>query len=93
MARVNAKQPMFARSPWERQLESLSKSALMDVVVDCCKRMFGEDVYAKNQKACINEVVDVILRHRGDKNPFQHASGTVAIGSAFDERPHERLNS
>jgi hypothetical protein len=91
MARISAKQPIFATSVASRELERLSKAALMDIVVDCCKRMFGEDVYEANQNACLNEVCQVVLRHRGDKNPWEHSSGTAQIGAAFDEKPYHRI--
>ena len=53
MARINAKPPLFAVRPAELELERLSKAALVDVVIDCCKGMFAEDVFADRPASCL----------------------------------------
>lgn len=90
MTRINAKGSLFASEPSERELHRLSKAALIDIVIDCCKRMYGEDVYADEMNACLNDACQAILRERGDKNPWAYSPGTAVVGAAFDDRPHER---
>lgn len=87
---MNKKDPIFIDSPSSKELLRLSKNALIDVVIDCCKRMFGEDVFEESPSACLNEVCHTTLRMRGDKNPWDGASGTAQVGQAFDDRPYER---
>ncbi len=88
MARINAKHPIFVDSPATREIERLSKAALTDCLIDCCKRMYGEDVFADSPSACLNDACRTVLRMREDKNPWGHARGTESIGSRFDAEPH-----
>lgn len=85
------KPPIFVSGSIAKDLERMSKAALMDIVVDACRRMYGEDVWNENPYACLSDLCDVPLKHRGDPNPWKGSPGTAAIGSAFDERPHMKL--
>ncbi len=91
MARVNAKKPIYANGETARDLDRLSKAALIDVVVDCCKRMFGEDVWEESTAACLYEVCHAPLRERGDKCPFPSSQDSLEMGAAFDEKPYAKL--
>jgi hypothetical protein len=88
---MDKKPALFVDSPASKELHRLSKAALIDVVIDCCKRMFGEDVFAESPNACLNEVCQHPLRMRRDKNPWDGASGTAIVGQRFDDEPYKRL--
>lgn len=67
MARVNAKQPVFD-DPAVRWLNQLSKSALIDIVVDVLKREHGETEIIS--EAQVEDFVSPVLNMRGDKMPI-----------------------
>jgi hypothetical protein len=76
--------------PAELELDSLSRAALIEIVIDCCKRMYSEEVYRDATSACLNDACQATLRERQDHNPWKDAAGTAMVGFRFDEKPHLR---
>jgi hypothetical protein len=64
MARVNAKQTVYT-DPATKYFERLSKSALIDILVDTLKRENGEDSICSEVQA--RDMAEPVLRMRGDR--------------------------
>jgi len=67
MARVNAKQTV-AVDAGGGYLEQISKSALIDVIVDAIRREKGDEGYSVSELDA-QQYVEPILRMRGDRVP------------------------
>jgi len=65
MARIGAKQPVSV-GPGVAYLERLSKSALIDVIIDAIQRDIGDELHVVCEQDA-QDYVSPVLRMRGDR--------------------------